>query len=163
MNGKALTKKGKSAVLGVLLVYAVTVATNLGEFWPFSIYPMFSQAGNPWNRALVREIPPEDSIRWEPSSLNDLPGLDYGVSSNNVDAIDLANFVSKTEVWNEQRVGALSMMLLAGKEEALRLQVFKVRAHLTEDDSVAIVATPYVVVGTELEPSVLNVNPEIRP
>lgn len=50
-------KRALHIVGGVLVVYALLVATHLGEFWPFSIYPMFSQAGTPWTRAVVRELP----------------------------------------------------------------------------------------------------------
>lgn len=32
-----------------MVVFAVLVGTHEGEFWTFSIDPMFSQAGNPWH------------------------------------------------------------------------------------------------------------------
>jgi hypothetical protein len=164
MSGTAQTNKARTAIWGVLLVYALTVATHLGEFWPFSIYPMFSQAGNPWSRSLVREVSPEDSISWDTVSLDALPGQPYGVASGGVDAIDLANFVSKTTVWDTDRVAALKLMLLAEPPKTpLDLLVFRVRARLTESDSVAILATPYVRVGTDRAPSAADINPEIRP
>ena len=41
-----------------------------GEFWPFSIYPMFSQAGNPWTRAMVLDVTTTpDAELWEKQSL----------------------------------------------------------------------------------------------
>jgi len=164
MSGNPLTNKARTTIWSVLFVYALTVAVNLGEFWPFSIYPMFSQAGNPWSRSMVREVSPEDSISWEVTPLADAPGQPYGVRSGGVDPIDLANFVSKTEVWDQDRVAALSMMLLADPpKEPLRLMVYRVRARLTEEDSVAITATPYVLVGTDLDPDIRHLNPELRP
>lgn len=164
MSGTVQTNKARTAIWGVLLVYALTVATHLGEFWPFSIYPMFSQAGNPWSRSLVREVAPDDSVSWDTVSLDALPGQPYGVASGGVDAIDLANFVSKTNVWDTDRVAALKLMLLADPPRVpLDLLVFRVRARLTETDSVAILATPYVRVGTDRAPSATDVNPEIRP
>lgn len=164
MSGKAETNKARTAIWAVLLVYAVTVATNLGEFWPFSIYPMFSQAGNPWSRSLVREVAPDDSIAWDAVPLDDLPGEPYGVAWGGVDAIDLANFVSKTREWDTDRVAALQLMLLADPpKDPLHLLVFRVRARLTEDDSVAVMATPYVLVGTDLVPTDAHLNPELRP
>ena len=164
MSGNRLTNKARTTIWGVLFVYALTVAVNLGEFWPFSIYPMFSQAGNPWSRSLVREVPAGDTLSWEVVPLADLPGIPYGVRSGGVDPIDLANFVSKTEIWDEDRVSALSLMLLADPpHEPLRLMVYRVRARLTEDDSVAVMATPYVLVGTDLEPDIANLNPELLP
>ena len=38
------------------IIYGALVATHEGEYWPFSIYPMFSKAGNPWTRAIVRDV-----------------------------------------------------------------------------------------------------------
>lgn len=44
-------------LVGTFLVSGCLLATNLGEFWPFSIYPMFSKAGGAWTRAVVLEVP----------------------------------------------------------------------------------------------------------
>ncbi len=158
------TNNARTTLLGVLIVYALTVAINLGEFWPFSIYPMFSQAGNPWSRAIIREVQPEDSLSWNALPLADVPGQSYGVRNGGVDPIDLANFVSKTAIWNQDRVAALSLMLLADPpKEPLRLMVYRVQARLTEQDSIAMTAMPYVVVGTDLPPDTKHLNPELRP
>lgn len=40
----------------VLLINILLVSTHRGEFWPFSIFPMFSQAGNPWSRGVVENV-----------------------------------------------------------------------------------------------------------
>lgn len=163
-NKERTQKKAKKAIWAVLLICALTVVTHLGEFWPFSIYPMFSQAGNPWSRSLVREVAPDDSISWRTVPLDSLPGVPYGVASGGVDAIDLANFVSKIKTWDTDRVAALKLMLLADPPKTpLDLLVFRVRATLTESDSVAILATPYVRVGTGRTPMQADVDPEIRP
>jgi len=164
MKGKSLTKKARTVLLAVLAVYAITVATHLGEFWPFSIYPMFSQAGNPWSRSVVREIPEGDSISWSPVSLDSLPGLPYGVASNGVDPIDLANFVSKTQTWNIDRIRALSKELLHGRGDTpIELMVFRVQARFTESKEVEITATPYVRVGSNIEPGTGSLNPMLVP
>src|SRR5690625_1138715 len=64
MNAQQASKALK--ILGVLfLVHAILVSTHEGEFWPFSIYPMFSQAGNPWARAMVLDVTDlEESELW---------------------------------------------------------------------------------------------------
>jgi hypothetical protein len=73
------------------VLYGVLVATHKGEFWPFSIFPMFSQAGGEWSRAVVREVPREEApTDWEPLLQTELPGeplalTDYGLRH------DLAN------------------------------------------------------------------------
>lgn len=153
------TKTSKTVILSVLLVYVLTVATNLGEFWPFSIYPMFSQGGKTWNRSLVREVPFGDQVDWTPSSLEDLPGAPFSVRSNGVDPIDLANFVSKTLVWDPQRVAALEKMMFGGKTPDKSLMIFKVQGRLAERVGVEVTATPWVLIS----PGKDQLNPNIVP
>ena len=149
----------------VMLVYALTVAVNLGEFWPFSIYPMFSQGGKTWNRSLVRELPAGDadeliqSEEWVPSDLLNLPGNPFSVKAAGVDAIDLANFISKTQLWDSVRVAALERMLFNGANPDRSLLVFKVSGSLNAADGVEISATPFVLIT----PGKDWVNPGIRP
>ena len=141
------------------MAYALLVGFNLGEFWPFSIYPMFSQGANPWSRALVREMPPQDSIRWGTTDLENLPGAPFSVTSVGVDPIDLANFVSKTKSWNTTRIEALRNMFFVDSDDQRRLLVFKVQGRLSESDEVLLTATPYVL----LSPGNNKANPSLRP
>ena len=158
MNGKALAKKARTVVTVVLVVYAATVATNLGEFWPFSIYPMFSQGGNDWSRSLVREFPAGDAVSWEATGLQDLPGAPFSVKEMGVDPIDLANFVSKTVTWDSVRVSALRNMFFEKDSPLYQVMVFRVRGELTADHEVVVEATPYVL----LSPAGDQVNPEVQ-
>ena len=158
MNGKALAKKARTIGAVVLVVYAGTVATNLGEFWPFSIYPMFSQGGNDWSRSLVREFPEGDSISWEATGLKDLPGAPFSVKAMGVDPIDLANFVSKTTTWDSVRVAALRNQFFGSDTPSYQIVVYRVRGELTDDHEVLVAATPYVL----LSPSGDRVNPEVQ-
>lgn len=147
MKDNSLSKKARTVISTVLVVYVLTVAVNLGEFWPFSIYPMFSQGGNPWSRALVREIPVEDSVSWEVTDLSNLPGLPFSVKSHGADPIDLANFVSKTEVWSDVRAHALRIMLFGNESSDIQVMVYRVDGRLTENDDISVKATPYVLIG----------------
>ncbi|GAB5408705.1 MAG: hypothetical protein BalsKO_10700 [Balneolaceae bacterium] len=46
------------------------------KYWPFSLYPMFSQAGNPWTRAIVTDISSSDEQDiWETTSLAEINGV----------------------------------------------------------------------------------------
>ena len=66
----SLSRKGMKIIGITLLIYALLVAPHEGEFWPLSIYPMFSQAGNPWSRAMVLDVTDQpDSEVWEPQPL----------------------------------------------------------------------------------------------
>ncbi len=158
MNGKALAKKARTIGTVVLVVYAVTVATNLGEFWPFSIYPMFSQGGNNWSRSLVREFPEDETTSWEVVGLADVPGAPFSVKKMGVDPIDLANFVSKTTIWDSVRVAALRNMFFGSETPLYQIVIYRVRGELTEDHEVLVEATPYVL----LSPKGDQVNPEVQ-
>jgi len=136
---------------GTLLVYALLVATHLGEFWPFSIYPMFSQAGQPWTRAIVQELPPEtgaEEIRWTTSSLDDLPGTTFHLQRYGVDENDLSNYVSKTSEWHSRRVGGMKSLLTGRYDLSSPLLVVRVTGRL-EGDSVAVGATPVLFVSRD--------------
>lgn len=148
------------ALITVFVVYGVLVAANEGEFWPFSIYPMFSQAGRPWSRALVRELPPDTPVpAWDTLAVEALPGDPYPAAPNGVDAIDLANFVSKTNTWTPSRAAALAQLLDAEGLGARRLGVYRVNGRLLPDDRVAVEAVPYAWIGR----GQVDINPALAP
>lgn len=137
-------KRSARVLLSTVVVYGLLVATNLGEFWPFSIYPMFSQGGIAWSRAVVREVP-EDSVRWEPVSLDDLPGHPYPLAEHGIDHVDLANFVSKTQYWDDERVAGLRRMIGQAELDRRNLLVMRAQGRMIEGDSVVLSFTPYVL------------------
>ena len=147
-NALSSERRAMRAIGVTLLVYVVLVATHLGEFWPFSIYPMFSQAGNPWSRAIVRDISGSDAeaIRWAPVPPESLPGDPVALTDHRVDPIDLANFVSKTEVWDENRVEGLRNMFRADALAGQKLLVMRARGRFNEADSVILQFEPYVAI-----------------
>ena len=159
MTKKNPARTANTAIAAVLFASFILVGINLGEFWPFSIYPMFSQGGNPWSRALVREIAPEDSVLWSDSSLDDLPGIPFSVASFGVDPIDLANFVSKTDTWSASRVQALEQIFFRGKTPDRRLLIFRVTGKMSVNDEVLVTAIPYVLV----QPVDNRINPRLTP
>jgi len=130
------------------VVYGLLVATNEGEFWPFSIYPMFSQGGNSWSRTIVQEV---DFVpaRWDTLTTSSLPGRAFPLLDHGIDPIDLANFVSKTTVWDEPRAAALQRMFAPELDDQRRLLIFRVTGRLVESDSIAISFIPYAVVSAE--------------
>lgn len=148
-------RKARYVLFGTLVVYALLVATHLGEFWPFSIYPMFSQAGGQWSRAVVRVVEPPDALRWQTVSAAGLPGRPYPLEQRGVDAIDLANFVSKTEVWDAERVAGLRQMFYT--RSGRRLLVMRVNGRLNDADSVVVEFVPYAL----LRPDTTLLNPRL--
>lgn len=106
-------KRATYSLAIVMVVFTVSVATHEGEFWPFSIYPMFSQAGNPWNRALLIRLDNEEitHFNWESANVDSLPGNVVALADIGADNIDFANFVGKTKEWSPERVSALRTFL----------------------------------------------------
>ena len=132
------------------LIYGILVATHEGEFWPFSIYPMFSQAGNPWTRAMVLDVTadPDDQL-WQTFTLQDLPFDPVAVRSYGVDQIDFSNFISKTENWTPERKKALISMF--GREQFGndRWMAAKVEGMLVGRDSVVVRIKPFLLMSDE--------------
>ncbi len=151
------THRGMKVIGAVTLICALLVAPHEGEFWPFSIYPMFSQAGNPWTRAMVLDVTETpDAEIWQTYTLDNYPGEVVSVRAYGVDQIDFSNFVSKTENWTPERREAMRTMFgfynLTGKY----WMVAKVRGELHGDDSVMVEIQPWLLLsqyGTELNPS----------
>ena len=153
MNTAAHPYKRSMKVIGVtFLVYALLVATHLGEFWPFSIFPMFSQAGNPWSRAIVRDVSDTanlDAISWDIVEDGQLPGKPVALTSHGVDPIDLANFVSKTQKWDEKRLNGLRNMFRADELGAQQLLIFKAGGKMNTEDVIILHFEPYVLLNSE--------------
>lgn len=147
---RKFNKRGMK-VLGItLLIYAILVAPHEGEFWPFSIYPMFSQAGNPWTRAMVLDVTDKsEQERWNDHLLQDRVSDAVPVGSYGVDQIDFSNFVVKTENWTESRRNALIAMFGSENIEGRKWMVSKVRGEMVEQDSVAIEIRPFIMITAD--------------
>lgn len=151
-------RRASKLLLGTLLVFALLVATHRGEFWPFSIYPMFSQAGDPWSRAVVRDLSSDpSSLRWEAMSLNELPGHPFALRPNGVNNIDLANFVSKTDRWTPQRREGLRSLFRPHLPEH-DLLVMRVNGRMIQRDSVEVEFVPSVLITSDTT----LLNPDLR-
>lgn len=156
-------RRSLRVVGAVLAIYALLVATHLGEFWPFSIYPMFSQAGQPWTRTLVRELPDEDAdaMRWQPASLEALPGEAFPLTKYGIFQNDVANYVSKTQVWDRTRIQGLRRMFGDEDVRSRRLLLLRVRGELdrgeADGDAVRVMATPFAL----LTPDTLRFSPTL--
>lgn len=146
MSASSVRQRARRTLLGTLLVYALLVATHLGEFWPFSIYPMFSQGGNDWSRAVVRTVPDTLDPAWEAESdVEALPGTGFPLTKYGIDPIDLSNYVSKTEAWTSSRTQGLRTMF-SDETERHTFLVMRVNGTMTEQDSVVVEYVPYALV-----------------
>lgn len=153
-------KRGLKVIGITLLIYGVLVASHEGEFWPFSIYPMFSQAGNPWTRAIVVDVTDfDDEEIWNSYALDDRTAGVVPVRSYSVDQIDFSNFVSKTQNWTDSRRAALIRMFGADQIGDREWMVSKVSGEMAGPDSVAIRILPFIKISadtTETNPNLSN-------
>lgn len=143
-------KKGIKIIGGILILYASLVATHKGEFWPFSIYPMFSQAGNPWTRAMVLDVTdlPDEQI-WKTHSLYNRIAEPISLREHGIDQIDFANFMSKTPNWTPERRNALHYMFDGNNLGPERWMASKVHGRLVNQDSVVIEIEPFLLVTAD--------------
>lgn len=139
-------KQAGKILLIIFGVNAVLVASHKGEFWPFSIYPMFSKAGKPWVRALIRDVSDvPDSLIWKTYNYPELPGLPATTESLKIDNIDYSNFVCKTKNWTNKRTEALRYMIGEEHIESRRLLVVKVSGQLSDQSGVNTLALPFIL------------------
>lgn len=142
--------KFKRILIAVLAVNILLVATHEGEFWPFSIFPMFSKAGKPWTRAMVQQIDnPEREDLWNVKPLEEVADRAIALDDYGIDQIDYANFVSKTSDWNEKRIQALRFMFDIKNIPDQHWLVTKVDGYLTAQDSVVVEATPLFLFSSD--------------
>jgi len=157
MSPSPFYRKSISILFATLLVYASLVATHQGEFWPFSIYPMFSRGGFPWSRVLVREVPNAPAVdEWQVLSLDELPGAAFALEPAGISTNDLANFMARTRDWNEDRIRDLTYLF----RDAIRdrsLLILRVDGRIDTSDSVRIAATPFAL----LTPRATVINPSL--
>lgn len=146
-TGDGVRKAGK--ILGALFIaMALLVSTHLGEFWPFSIYPMFSRAGKPWSRAIVRDISNEpESTIWRSTLLEDIPGDSFALRDHGIEGPDVANFVVKNRNWSAEGQEAFRKIFLDFlSDRALMLYRVDGRA---EGERVTVRATPVLFMTSD--------------
>ncbi|HUF09939.1 MAG TPA: hypothetical protein VMO47_11500 [Rhodothermales bacterium] len=144
------TEEGRSGrTLAVLfLAMAVLAGSHLGEFWPFSIYPMFSRAGWPWSRAIVRDLSGvPDSLVWKPVFLEDLPGTPFALRDHDIEGPDIANFVVKNRNWSLEGQTAFRKIFLdhlAGRT----LMLYRLDGRV-DDNEITVRASPTLLMTSD--------------
>jgi len=142
-------KKKIYLLVGVLAVYILLVSTHQGEFWPFSIFPMYSQAGHSWTKTLVRDVSGlnVDSLRDEYDQIAKLPGKPVALKTVGINKNDLSNFISKTTSWHKQEITELRSFfdrILTNKT----ILIYKVHGYL-KDQNVKVSCLPFVLLKSD--------------
>jgi len=139
----ALNRRAFLALGTTFGVYAGLVATHRGEFWPLSIFPMFSLAGRPWRRALVVEVDASERVRWATTTLDALPGTPVSAKRAGLNTNDMSKFVQLTETWDAERIEGLREFWRPLLDEGRHLLLLRADGHL-EGDDVVTALTPLV-------------------
>lgn len=148
----AIDVRRRNILIFVISVFVLLVATHDGEFWPFSIFPMFSKAGQPWQRIVIRKVEAAPSNDYY--ALDELPGFPIALDAYGVEAIDVADFVRHTTHWTPQRLQALSH-LLQSRPSSQQWLVMRVDGQKTID-GIRIQAVPLLLFN---DSSVFEVTP----
>ncbi len=150
-------KKQVRLFWGVLLIQFALLATHLGEFWPSSIYPMFSQAGRTWTRSMVQDVSAENeanlwTVHYSHEKLlgNQFPIDEVGINQN-----DVANYIQKIEQWDQPTQKNMRDLFISKLKER-KLLLYQVNGSLDEEDNVILKYTPLLLMqenNTTLNPS----------
>jgi len=123
-------------------LYALLVATHTGEFWPMSVFPMFSQAGKPWTRIVVRELTETDSLSWNPiEGWTTLPGQAFALKPTGITPLDLTPLVLRAQ--DSMHLATLRLWERTYFENR-RLLVLQAQGKLSEGD-VQVTFTPLLL------------------
>lgn len=146
-------KKTKQIFFGVMIVQLLLVATHLGEFWPFSIFPMFSKAGKTWTRSLVRDVSQvsDSTLYWEEGfSVDDLPGNSFAMDEVAINTNDVSNTIEKVAVWDEQAKNSIRHLFQSGLQDR-KLMVYRVNGSFEKDANgnreVSLKYTPFILLS----------------
>ena len=136
--------KQKNIVLATLIASIVLVATHQGEFWPFSIFPMFSQAGKPWSRGIIENVTSDTSRAdlWETKPISEIENRIVPLHKYGIHEIDIANYISKTKVWDKEKLDGLRTTFKIDQYPGQIWMATRVIGHLNEDNSLVIEAIP---------------------
>ncbi len=129
---------------------------ELGEFWPFSIYPMFSRGGHPWVRSHTRIIADADEPGlWQTASYATLPGQPYVLDNSGINQNDIANFIAKSDSWGPDRVAGIRSVFVEDLKQR-NLMLYRVEGSI-EGDSVMVAFIPFLL----LAPDTTYFNPSL--
>jgi hypothetical protein len=133
-----------------LAVYLCVIAIGDGEFWPFSKFPMFSRAGRPWRRAIVREVSADELQAplveaWE----KELPGKPVALHHFQINQDDLSAVARSLTL----PLSAEQAALLATYFDRLRhektMVLYSAYGRFRPDRSVRVRFLPLAIIGPD--------------
>lgn len=149
-------------LMATAVAYVGLVASHRGEFWPFSVFPMFSRAGKPWVRVVLRELEPDAVVgdtTWDTVPREALPGRALGLDEGALDLGLLSRSARKAETWvAKPEAGQDFVRELGAVPEGRRVLVVRAHGRLEEGGEVVTAYEPIAVV----EDSSLRLSPHLE-
>jgi hypothetical protein len=147
-----------TALVALLAAYAGLVLTHRGEFWPFSVFPMYSTGRSAWSRPVLREVSGAGPAPWQVVDLAHLPGRPFSLFEAGVQRAALRRAFRTPWEWEAE--GIASLRSLVGEEgiRGRRLLLFDVRGTLAAVDGVDVECVPLALFTEEAT----LVNPAFR-
>ena len=137
-----VAQRFRRLALALLGVCTLLLASQRGEFWPFSIFPMFSRGGRSWTRTLVRDVSASPDGAWNrPGLIGEPFALDAAAIAQN----DLAKIVLSFGEQVDADEAALLARLFAPARSTRKLVLYRATGALDARGGVAIETTPLVL------------------
>ena len=145
MQSAEPTTRFRRLALSIAGIVTVLLASHAGEFWPFSILPMFSGAGRPWMRVLVRDVSAESGPI---TTAMARAGTPFPLASIDLSQNDLAKLVlGFGDTLDPEEASLLSTMFATPRRER-RLLLVRVTGSL-EGGKVSLHNAPFAVLDKE--------------
>jgi hypothetical protein len=130
-------KRFRRAAYSLMLAYAALLATQRGEFFPFSLFPMFSKAGRPWERAIVRELTTVPACAVDAEQL---PGSAVALAPLGLDQNDVSKALLRIREMSDQAAAEQTLArLFAGARASRPLAIYQARGSLDAARSVRVI------------------------
>jgi hypothetical protein len=138
LDETALERRFVRVGAALLATYLVLALTHGGEFWPFSRFPMFSNARKPWLRATMRELSDAELARpLAEVGERDLPGAPFPLTALEVEQNDLSEVIKNMG----ESLDAEELQLLrrfGARIGQRKVVLYAVRGRLRSDRSVRV-------------------------
>ncbi len=145
----ASERRFRQLALGLGACYLLLALTHGGEFWPFSRFPMFSNARKPWLRATLRELRAEElDLPLREVGQRELPGAAFALGSLGIDQNDLSEVLRQQgDTLEAQEIDLLQQYF--PDLGARTLVLYRVRGRLRDDLSPKIRYRPFALLRGE--------------
>ncbi|HEX6982772.1 MAG TPA: hypothetical protein VF181_08420 [Balneolaceae bacterium] len=138
-----VTERVKKILLITILINIVLVATHKGEFWPFSIFPMFSISGQPFLRGVVEEVENIDRPNlWRVKPLYKIEERVISLQEYGINPFDFANYIKKTKYWDAEKINGLRSTFQIECYSDKMWMITRVKGFFNDDNEIVIYTYP---------------------